>query len=405
MNAARGFPAFGRIPRKLGPIAATAWGKAWNATLEELDLDEKPLKDGRKLAHTGVLGPITLSPGRVRAEIGDSGELLSTLIQLPTFTDRTWKLVLDQIATRAGHVAALLDGELPEELLGELADEGLPLIPLAAELEPECDCDMGFEVLCKHGAALGYQVSWLLDTEPFLLVLLRGMDQQELTRRLSSRKITAPRAKPTGGTSIAAAYAREPGPLPEISAEPPTGPYPQVDIEPPPGLPPHLVPRMVRNAMWHAREQLADLVNPDPAPWLSMYEDNVRLSVIYPELIADHLGTHATAAAWRYGGLAGLAVEKGKRTLTPLELARARAALEAAELGEFEFDKGCRFTLTGQRWQLRLGEDGLWYPFYDMLAEHGWLMAGPPHSDPAVAFDVPPPEKPKRRRRKRMPDC
>ncbi|GAA4020046.1 hypothetical protein GCM10022247_49890 [Allokutzneria multivorans] len=407
-TAARGFPSFGRIPRKLGPIAATSWGRAWNAAMEDVAVDEQPLKDGRKLAHTGVIGPITLSPGLVRAEIGDGGELLGTLIELPTMTDRAWELVLEQISARAGHVAALLDGELSGELITELAEAGLPLVPLPSELEPECDCSMGYEIPCKHAAALSYQVSWLLDAEPFLLMLLRGMDQQELTRRLSSRK--RPRARPRRGTSIAAAYKREPGPLPEISAEPPTGPYPVVDIEPPPGLPDFLVPRMFANAVWQARDLLGDLVNAEPTPWIEMYQDNVRLSVLYPELIADHLGSHETAAAWRLGGRAGLAVEKEKRKLTPTELAKARAALEAAELGEFEVGKEwgepCNhFTFTGQRRQLRLGEDGLWYSYYDMKGWGQWLMAGPPDRDPAVAFDVPPPDKPKRALRRRLPKC
>ena len=218
--------------------------------------------------------------------------------------------------------------------------------------------------------------------------------------------------RPARGASVADTYARVPGPLPEIPAEVPHDPAPELDVPQAPGLPPHLIPRLYRNAVWHARWLLADSVNPEPAPALDLNEDLVRLTALYPD-IASSLKLpplKEDALAWTYGGREGLRVAKEKWTPSELEAARARTALEAAELGEFtvELDGGKptnRFTFTDPRFQLRLGRDGRWYPFRPVMRFRDWVAAGPADRDPAMAFDVPPPVKPKRPRRKRIPDC
>ncbi|OSC47127.1 hypothetical protein B5181_42380, partial [Streptomyces sp. 4F] len=74
---------------------------------------------------------------------------------------------------RPGHIAALLDKELPHSL----ADCGVPLLPGPGDLAPQCSCpDSGHP--CKHAAALCYQTARLLDADPFVLLLLRGRGER-----------------------------------------------------------------------------------------------------------------------------------------------------------------------------------------------------------------------------------
>ena len=79
---------------------------------------------------------------------------------------------LDMAVDRAGHIAALLDREMPPHLVEDAAAAGVELLPGIGDLEPECDC--GAWDHCRHTAALCYQLARLLDQDPFVLLLMRG---------------------------------------------------------------------------------------------------------------------------------------------------------------------------------------------------------------------------------------
>ncbi|MGZ3145516.1 hypothetical protein ACVDFE_26665 [Lentzea chajnantorensis] len=56
---ARGFAAFPKTKRR---VATTWWGKTWVKALEDTALDTAVIRMGRRYAHAGVVGPITVSP-------------------------------------------------------------------------------------------------------------------------------------------------------------------------------------------------------------------------------------------------------------------------------------------------------------------------------------------------------
>src|SRR6185369_9803457 len=64
----RGFPAFGAG----GHLARSWWGRAWVRAMEDTALDLRQLKKGRKYAAAGLVGPITISPGRIAAVVDDA---------------------------------------------------------------------------------------------------------------------------------------------------------------------------------------------------------------------------------------------------------------------------------------------------------------------------------------------
>ncbi|WP_235921722.1 SWIM zinc finger family protein [Lentzea tibetensis] len=178
--SARGFTAFPKTTRR---GAKTWWGKAWIKALEDTSLDPAPLKLGRRYAHAGVVGPITVSPGRIAAVVHDEDTVYSTAVFVEEMTDLQWKRFLDRVAAQAGHIAALLDNDMPRDLVASAEDAGVRLLPGIGDLEPECDCP-GWELPCRHAAALAFQVSWLLDADPFVLLLLRGRGESELLAEL-----------------------------------------------------------------------------------------------------------------------------------------------------------------------------------------------------------------------------
>jgi uncharacterized Zn finger protein len=217
---ARTFPPF-QPGRRIGKkFADTWWGNAWIAAMESTALDADQLKKGRKYAFGGFVGPITASPGRISAPVhdGDDYRPYQTLVRFAALSDAEWDRFLDRVAAKAGHIAALLDREMPHDLIGAADDAGVRLLPSDGDLDPECDCP-DWDHPCKHAAALSYQASWLLDHDPFVLLLIRGRGEDELTaelrRRNTGRAAVAATGEENEGTPALLAYTAQLRPLPE----------------------------------------------------------------------------------------------------------------------------------------------------------------------------------------------
>ncbi|MEH0827891.1 MULTISPECIES: SWIM zinc finger family protein [unclassified Micromonospora] len=219
---ARGFPAFPAGPaRRL----RSGWATGWAAALADSALDPEPLRRGRRWAVRGHVGPITISPGRIAASVhdGDPEQAHRTVVRVDTLPDAAWDRLTDAVAARSGHLAALLAGQLPTDAT-EAAGVRLP--PTGGQLLPECDCP-DWDHPCRHAAALCHQVSWLLEAEPLLLLLIRGRDPADLLADLRPpdrvdtvdvqppvRSGPEPDARDADGTPAAEAYAVAVGPLP-----------------------------------------------------------------------------------------------------------------------------------------------------------------------------------------------
>ncbi|MFI7643210.1 SWIM zinc finger family protein [Nonomuraea sp. NPDC049400] len=375
MTAARGFPAF--PPQRAGARFATSWwGRAWLKAMEDTSLDHVLLRKGRAYAKTGQIGPITVSPGRIAAVTESEYD---TVVRVEQLTDAAWERFLDQVAAKSGHIAALLDRDMPHDLVEAAEDAAVPLLPAVGDLEPECSCpDWGHP--CKHAAALCYQASWLLDADPFVLLLMRGRGERELVEALQRRGTSGdetPAAQETGGVAAAEAFAAGVPPLPEpppleVAFAPPV-------LEAPADRTPGVDVAALRVLAASAASRARELLLHGRLPELTEYQDRVRLA-------ADHdldLGLEAAVQAWRYGGTHGLDVLERPWTPPRPDLARAQTRLEAGWEGE----RPPQVEAWRNRWtlgplQLRYGRDGRWYPF--TLRDGAWWPAGPPERDPSA---------------------
>lgn len=354
----RGFRAFGKAVAK-GRFATSWWGRAWLQAMEDTALDLKQLKAGRRYAAAGLVGPITVSPGRIAATVEDvDGGPFTTELRLAELSTVDWERFLDRVASRAGHLAALLDRDMPHDLVEAADDAGVHLLPGIGDLDPGCDCP-GWELPCRHAAALSFQASWLLDADPFVLLLMRGMSEADVLAELRSR--TAPRSPAEG------VFSDVPGPLPDLAAFTPAG---APSIPAAPGIPEETFSLLVSGAAELAGAMLAG------ASWPSRGHDAVRLAALDP---AGRLEPDPRAvAAWTYGGRAGLDVLETTWSPPVLVVTRARAAL--AEEVTFE-----RNHCTIGDVQLRLDRTGHWHPY--RLEDGVWWPSGPPETDPATLLD------------------
>ncbi|MEU9328737.1 SWIM zinc finger family protein [Streptomyces canus] len=400
----RTFPPFPPRTSEDARFAATWWGNAWVSALEEGALDAKRLARGRSYAEQGHVDAITVSPGLVLAYVqGSRPRPYRVQVRLRTLGDADWDRFLDLAADRTGHIAALLDKEMPQAL----AECGVPLLPDPGDLEPQCSCpDRGHP--CKHAAALCYQTARLLDADPFVLLLLRGRGERELLDALS--RLSAARA-------ARAAQAQEPAPLPGVRASealaprrlpplPAPLPAPAHPEQPPaypasPGGPdPFALDQLATDAAARAHALLG--TGRDPVGELTLWQDAVRLAAARPGsgLTAGTRALYASlaaatdrapadlaraVAAWRQGGIEGLAVLEEPWDPPAGRFDRARPLLLAADLPAF---RPWHNHLTHPRGhiQLRLGRDGLWYAYESEPGHDDWWPRGTPDLDPVGAL-------------------
>ncbi|WP_436770781.1 SWF or SNF family helicase [Yinghuangia sp. YIM S09857] len=410
-ESARGFPAFPAGRRGGRGFARSWWGQAWIQAVEETALDNKALLNGRKYAYSGRVGSITVSPGRLFAAVHGQTEIHRTTVTLQPLSEGQWDRFLDQVASRAGHIAALLRRDMPHDLVAAAEDVGVPLLPGIGDLDPSCDCeDWG---TCRHAAALAYQAAWLVDEDPFLLLLLRGLGEEEFLTALQRRGAAGESAVVAATrTAVAAgdAYAADPGPLPG-DPELPDAPGEMPSIPDSSHVEVPVLRLLARDAAERAFELLCTATVTgldgaefdDPAPLLNVADldersDGVRLAAHHddPEAVGRLRAAHdrpgdfdRAVAAWRYGGAPGFEVLDQPWRPNRTELARANTEFVAI-LADAP-DSGETFAVSRNRWtdaaagrQLRYGRDGRWYPYENRAGT--WWPSGPPAHDPATAM-------------------
>ncbi|MBE8470679.1 SWIM zinc finger family protein [Streptomyces justiciae] len=387
-------------------FARSWWGQAWLKALEDTALDTKQVKIGRALARAGAVGAVSVRPGRLTAVVQDRDRTPHRAdVLLEQLSGEQWDRFLETAVERAGHIAALLDREMPPHLVEDAAAAGVELLPGLGDLEPECDC--GAWDHCGHTAALCYQVARLLDQDPFVLLLMRGRSERAVLDDLQARTAApAPSETPARQEGVDAAEAFTAGDilpplpaLPELPAEPGTPPSLDTGTPAPPGVDPAALEFLAARTAAEAHRLLIEAVREQGSveEELTIGQDAVRLALGDPcGAVAERLAVgsgrdpaelESAVRAWRYGGVAALSVLEEERTVEGEELARARAVLDAA-WDEDERPplsaRGCRWTVADARSQLRLGRDGRWWPYRE---ERGrWVPAGPSANDPATAL-------------------
>ncbi|MFC7216604.1 SWIM zinc finger family protein [Streptomyces polyrhachis] len=419
----RDFPPLEPRRGSRAPFAESWWGRAWIDALERTSLNTGRLSRGRTYARGGHVLDIAVTPGRITAQVqGSRSRPYRAEVRLRTFTEEQWDRFLATAAGQAGHLAALLDKDMPQTLADSADRAGVRLLPGPGDLEPHCSCpDTGRP--CKHAAALCYQAARLLDVDPFVLLLLRGRGEAELLADLGRRNALAGAREALAaepGTPVAqvlhAAALRPLPPLPPPLAPPPApGQGPALPDAPAAVDAPTLEllaadtaarahARLTRGAARGEPGGEPDGALPQgagpaaPTPW----QDAVRLAATLPTAGVTSAGRRLHArlaaatdrtpaqvgravAAWRQGGAEGLRMleEPWDPPAGPFD--RARPALAAADLPPLRPYRN-RLTDEARGLQLRYGRDKRWYPYTADPGSTDFWPAGPPDPDPVGAL-------------------
>ena len=403
-------------------FGATWWGREWVEAIEgRARLDPNRLPRARTYARTGAVGELDVAAGEVTAPVqGSRRTPYEVRVRVRRFSDREWDLVTGALTGQLGHAAALLEGELVPEVVGDVRAVGLDLLPGPGEVQPRCSCPDWADP-CKHAAAVCYLVADELDRDPFLLFLLRGRNREELLaavrlRRGSEIATSSGTASPPDqlgpdgweedagvlareawSGAVAAANAVPGAPAPVALPTPARHPgrpvlfldaAPQgsgVDTGALRALAADCARRAFELAGGRGGTGLELTLEQDCARWASSMIAGIEAPVDLDELAhrckLDRRELFRRALAWKAGGPDGLAALLESWNPAPSELAPGRVALGA----------GARATANrvtrGER-QLRFGRDGRWHPYHKVRGT--WQPDGEPTVLPLAPRDLPP---------------
>jgi uncharacterized Zn finger protein len=174
---------FPRQPRRRTTRRLTSWwGRAFARAAEEVAYDEAQLLAARALARSGRLGGLVVDRGRFATGVSEEAGLWTVTGSVPPFGDDERQAFLEVVTGRA---EILLGGELPHDLVEHAEEAGVELVPYGGELGTTCTCP-GWRRASRHGGACEHAVAVLLlladllDTDPLVLLHLRGVTRDDL---------------------------------------------------------------------------------------------------------------------------------------------------------------------------------------------------------------------------------
>lgn len=384
-------------------FGSTWWGSAWVHALEHGGSGyESRLPRGRTYARRGAVRELELAPGHLAARVvGSNGELYRVDIAVRQLAAAEWEQVADAIASRAAHLAALLDGELHPGVVQDAAEVDVQLLPRPSDLRPDCECPDWAEP-CKHAAAACYVAADELDRDPFGLFLLRGMPRDELIELVRARRGATSAPEPDDGPPGVDATTLWAGrslhdPLPEppegaIAATPrrpgrlvPWG----AELPGRSGIDPTRVDELAEDAVERGWLMLAD----DAPSGLSgtPLADIARRAGARPERLAELAGRagvaplklRAWAEAWRVGGDVAVAVLSDAETWSTDQTLLSEGREQLVELGvarrsiALNYDSLLMLSTT---W-LVVGPDRRWYRLQGQGKHQDLRLALAPSAD------------------------
>ncbi len=185
-----------------GPAPDESWVAArWLALMRERAL-EATIAEGREYATLGQTRRLSIDPGRITASVqGRIIKAYDLTVTLPTFPHEAWEGVIAALGNEPALAARILAGELPPELDSLCAAAGLNLSPRTSDITATCSCPRhappgtpaprapsGGPGWCKHLCCLALLMAQRLAADPFLLLILRGIERDDLLERLRQRR-------------------------------------------------------------------------------------------------------------------------------------------------------------------------------------------------------------------------
>ncbi|MCY7396093.1 MAG: SWIM zinc finger family protein [Nocardioides sp.] len=155
--------------------------------VEEAAYAEADLRRARTIARSGDVGQVAVDRGGFVAPVVIGDDVWTVVGTVPVLDDAGVDSLVETVAAEAGRIGALLAGDLPHSLVEHAEESGVELLPYGGELGTTCTCDAWMDP-CPHALAVLYQLTWLMEADPCVLLHLRGLPRDELLARLHMRQ-------------------------------------------------------------------------------------------------------------------------------------------------------------------------------------------------------------------------
>ena len=177
----------------MAQFSRTWWGKRFIAALEAFT-DPARLGRGRSYASGGKIKEYRIIQGKITAKVRGSVNpyfgvykepLYNTTIEIKPISASDWSKAIAHISSKASFVSKLLMNEVPDKIEEAFAELNLHLLPNSRkDFTTKCSCP-DYSNPCKHIAGVYYLVASELDSNPFLLFELRGLEREKLLQELA----------------------------------------------------------------------------------------------------------------------------------------------------------------------------------------------------------------------------
>lgn len=159
-------------------LAAHFWGSAWMKHLALCEAGGLCLAPGRSLLRHGCVLDLCVAPGLIDALVS-AQELFEVRVRVETLSDERLENLRAACAGHIDSLVTLLEGRVDATVLQHLCDPETGLLPDPCDWHMGCTCPDWVEP-CPHAAAAIYAAGCLIDADPSLLFLLRGIEPASL---------------------------------------------------------------------------------------------------------------------------------------------------------------------------------------------------------------------------------
>lgn len=161
--------------------------------------------EGLDFARRGQTVLLNVEPARIVATVQDSAARpFEVRIELESIGREDWDRIVSSMAREAKYTAKLVSGDVSAEIAEPFAAAGLSLLPEPGQVTVKCGC--GIEH-CRHAVTTLYLVAERMDSDPLMILTLRGLFGPRFLERLQEARLLATsgvsRAHPIPGTAAA----------------------------------------------------------------------------------------------------------------------------------------------------------------------------------------------------------
>jgi len=165
-----------------------SWSDRWFAMLQTLGLTTERQAPARVLRGSRITR-LEVLPGEINAQVQRAQGSCTVRIQVATWPDLIWTDLINLLHSQPLFATQFLAGNIPLEIEQLLQQMGTTLLPVnIGEIKQQCSCRASNDSPCPELGAVHQQFGEMLNTEPWLLLRLRGRDRQQIIQALQTRR-------------------------------------------------------------------------------------------------------------------------------------------------------------------------------------------------------------------------